>query len=94
MLAFFYIKKLKTVDTNGRSVESYFYKGGLMIRAIIFEEWIRRIDQLLDFCLERKAESFEGVFWEKLYEAGYKPLEVAMALIEEYYAASQEEMSI
>jgi hypothetical protein len=61
-----------------------------MIRAIIFEEWIRRVNQLLDFCIDRTAESFEGVLWEKLYEAGYRPLEVAMALIVEYQVVSQD----
>jgi hypothetical protein len=61
-----------------------------MVRAIIFEEWIRRVNQLLDFCIDRTAESFEGIFWEKLYEAGYRPLEVAVALIEEYQAISQD----
>lgn len=57
-----------------------------MIRRIEFGEWIRRVNQLLDFCLDRKAESFGGIFWEELYEAGFRPLEVAVALIEEYQA--------
>jgi hypothetical protein len=65
-----------------------------MIKAIIFDEWIRRVDQLLDFCIDRKAESFEAIFWDKLYEAGYRPLEVAIAVIEEYQAMCQECISI
>ena len=84
MLAPFCIKKLKTVDTKSSSEESYPHTGGVMIRAIIFDEWIRRVNQLLDFCIDRTAESFEGIVWEDLYEAGYRPLEVAVALIQEY----------
>ena len=57
-----------------------------MIRAIIFDEWLRRVNQLLDFCIDRTADSFEGVLWERLYEEGFRPLEVAIALIEEYQA--------
>jgi len=65
-----------------------------MIRAVIFDEWLKRVDQFLDFCIDRKAESFQGILWEHLYEAGYRPLEVAVALIEEYYVACQESISI
>jgi len=55
-----------------------------MIRRIDYSEWVRRVNQLLDFCIDRRVESFTGIFWEELYNAGYNPLEVSMALIEEY----------
>jgi hypothetical protein len=57
-----------------------------MIRAVIFDEWIRRVNQLLEFCIDRTADSFQGIFWEQLYEEGFRPLEVAVAVIEEYQA--------
>jgi hypothetical protein len=61
-----------------------------MIKAVIFDEWIRRVNQLLDFCVDKTTESFEGVLWEKLYEAGYRPLEVVVALIEGRQTISQD----
>jgi hypothetical protein len=91
-LALFFDKKPKVVDTKNTSAESYSWNvkanGGNMIRAIVFDEWINRVNQLLEFCLDRKAESFDGIFWDALYEQGFRPLEVATALIEEYQAVT------
>jgi hypothetical protein len=53
---------------------------------IEFQEWLNRVDQLLEFTLDRKAGSFEGILWESLYEWGIKPLEAAVALVEELQA--------
>ncbi len=59
-------------------------KGG--VRRIEFQEWLNRVDQLLEFTLDRKAGSFEGILWESLYAWGIKPLEAVVALVEELQA--------
>ncbi len=56
------------------------------MRRIEFQEWLNRVDQLLEFTLDRKAGSFEGILWESLYAWDIKPLEAAVALIEELQA--------
>lgn len=60
---------------------------------IEFEEWLNRVDQLLDFTLDRKTGSFEGILWESLYQWNIKPLEAAVALIEELQAIERQEMN-
>lgn len=63
------------------------------MRRIEYQEWLRRVDQLLDFTLDRKTESFEGILWESLYQWDIKPLEAAIALIEELQAVERAEIN-
>lgn len=60
---------------------------------IEYQEWLNRVDQLLEFTLDRKTGSFEGILWESLYQWDIKPLEAAVALIEELQAIERAEMN-
>jgi len=60
---------------------------------IEFDEWLKRVDLFLDFSLDRDARSFGGIIWESLYAWNIKPLEAAVALIEELQAVERQEMN-
>ncbi len=64
-----------------------------MMGRIEFEEWLKRVDQFLDFTLDKDTSSFQGILWESLYQWDIKPLEAAVALIEELQAIERQEMN-
>lgn len=49
---------------------------------IRFDDWLVRVNLLTETILDRSAKSFEAVYWEWLYDAGIKPLEAVVALVE------------
>ena len=86
-----------SVDTFRIPDESYPYKGGdgaarsirrhmkntaiIARKRISFIVWMDRLEELLR-AGGHKSRHFPNVSWQKLYEQGSKPLEVAAAVLE------------
>src|SRR5262245_11665795 len=50
---------------------------------IPFTDWLGRLDMLLGLFAARRADTFAGVDWERLYEEGLTPGQVADAVTAE-----------
>lgn len=57
------------------------------------DEWLACVNRYLDFCLDRTAESFEGVFWEELHRRGVDPIEAVVATVIELSNMRREEVT-
>jgi hypothetical protein len=62
-----------------------------MLRKLYYTDWLDRLDLLMCMGVGRRAASFEGIDWHRLYVAGCSPGEVFEAFYEEWSAVSRED---
>jgi hypothetical protein len=56
-----------------------------------FGEWLLRLDMLLNLAFGKRSSGFEGMLWERLYNAGKSPLEVFEAMVAERFEDQEEQ---
>ena len=63
-------------------------------KRIYFTDWLDRMDMLLCMAYGKRTGSYQGIDWERLYNAGHSPGEVFEAFVESVREMEQEAVAV